>query len=155
MKRSIETLNKQNKRIKNIDKLCFCKKNIYNNDKSIKIINTKSKILRIFCENRINFYRYPVYKKYCSNVLNQIDNIIHESENCERCNDCDNQEELIILLNKLRNNIYNEKRELEKNNFQFSDFILKDFVKVIVYNIYKIIQGKRLYIEMFGGFQKS
>jgi F-box-like len=140
--------------IKNINNLCFCKTNFAENNKSIKKIHLKLTRLKSFCEERIDFYWQPKYIGYCINISNQIDKIIQKSKINKRCEDCDNKNELIKLLYNLIRNIYHKKGEFEKNNnFSFSKWIEEDFVKVIIYNIYKIIQDENLYIKRFGGIQ--
>jgi len=141
--------------IKNINNLCFCKTNFAENNKSIKKIHKKLIILKGFCEDRIDFYQHPKYIEYCTNVLNQLDIIFQKSENNKRCEDCDNKNELIKLLYNLKDSIYDKKREFEKDNdFPFSKYIYEDFVKVIIYNIYRIAEDdKKMYIERFDGFQ--
>jgi F-box domain len=139
--------------IKNINNLCFCKTNFAENNKSIKKIHLKLKRLESFCEDRIDFYRCLKYKRYCTNVLNQLNNIIQKSKNYKRCEDCDNENKLIDLLYNLKDYVYDKKREFKKNNDFFDNYIQENFVQVIVYNIYKTIQDENLYIERFGGIQ--
>jgi hypothetical protein len=139
--------------IKNIDNLCFCKTNFFENHKLIKEMHRKLTILEKFCEERIDFYTHPKYIKYCTDVLNQLNIITQKSENHKRCEDCDNENELIKLLYNLKDDIYDKKRKFEEYNFPIHSFIYDGFIKVVIYNIHRIIKGKNLWIERFGGMQ--
>src|SRR5271170_7329187 len=81
--------------IKNINNLCFCKTTFAENNKLIKKIHRKLTIFKNFCKNRIDFYWQPKYIEYCTNVSNQLDIIIQKNENHKRCEDCNNENELI------------------------------------------------------------
>ena len=137
--------------VKNIDKLCICKKNIKTKNSNLKIINFKLRILSYYCLNRSNFYKTEIYCNFCQYVKDEIEILYQQSHDFNDCCElCDNEDLIINSVKQLIKKIYDRKKR-----FEFSDFIKKDFVKVIIRNLYNIINNNFIYIERLGGVVKD
>jgi hypothetical protein len=141
--------------IKNINKLCICKRNIKIKNSNLKNINFKLRILSYYSLNRLNFYKTEIYCQLCQYTRDELEILYQQSNNFnEYCKLCNNEEDIIDSVKELINKLYRKKKEF--GNIQFSDYIEKDFFKVIIRNLYKIIDyDDYLFIKQLGGVVKN
>jgi hypothetical protein len=147
--------------VKNIDRTCHeCYKNFYLHDKSVYNILFKLHILERYCNNRLDFkiYKYNyTYKNFVEFVRDNITNLTKPFDNYKKssiiCEDCKDKflKQVEVLIDK----IYKKKNNYEKEDKRLCDFVYKDFFKVIIRNLYNIINELFLFIERFGGVVKD
>jgi hypothetical protein len=145
--------------VKNIDRTCYeCHRNFYLHNQSVDNIFFKLHILEKYCNNRLNFKVYKhnfTYKNFVEFVKKNIIKLSSPFDTykrsriiCEECKDIFLKEvEALIEKIKMKKNYY----EKEK---RFCNFVYKDFVKIIIRNLYNTIDETFLYIERFGGTVK-
>ncbi|CAG8826007.1 26974_t:CDS:1, partial [Dentiscutata erythropus] len=119
--------------VKNVNKLCWCKKNIGEVNRDLKKIETKLSVLYDFYLDRLGFYKSWVEMKYtrseiyynlCNYMGEKIFNIYNQCEYKKRCNLCNNQQNILKQIQKLIDNIYEKKNSIKKiNKFVVSDLI--------------------------------
>jgi hypothetical protein len=146
--------------VKNIDRTCYeCHKNFYLHNKSVDNIIFKLRILKLYCNNRLDFkiYKYNfTYKNFVEFVKENINNLYSQFETgktsmiiCKECKDILLQE-VEVLIEKIK-----KKKNHYERDKKFSDFVYKDFFNIIIRNLYIIINESFLYIERFGGLVKD
>ena len=139
--------------IKNINKLCICKKNIKTKNSNLKDINFKLGILSYYSLNRLSFYKSEIYCQLCQYTRDELEILYKQSSYFnEHCKLCNSENEIINSIKELINKLYMKKKEIEP----FSDYIEKDFFKVIIRNLYNTIDYERfIYIKQLGGVVKN
>src|SRR5437868_5466350 len=139
--------------VKNTDKLCICKRNIKTKNSNLKDINFKLGILSYYSLNRLSFYKSEIYCQLCQYTRDELEILYKQSSYFnEHCKLCNSENEIINSIKELINKLYMKKKEIEP----FSDYIEKDFFKVIIRNLYNIIDYTRfIYIKQLGGVVKN
>ena len=147
--------------VKNVNKLCWCKKNIGEVNQDLKKIETKLSVLYDFYLDRLGFYkswikmkytRSEIYYNLCNYIGEKIFNIYNQCEYKKRCNLYNNQQNILKQIQKLIDNIYEKKNSIKKIN----KFVVSDLIEVVIYNLKKIINNvDYLYIKRFGGLVRS
>ena len=139
---------------KNAKKLCYCKRNIGEKNNNLKIIEFKIGIIREYCNDRAEFYRTwltPCYYEFVLKIRDWVRDIDEQLEYKKRCDLCDNEESIYEQIHTLIKDIYKENRCFDRVN----KFFNRDVIKVVVRNLYNILNDRFIYIEKFGGVVKS
>ncbi|CAG8723239.1 13865_t:CDS:1 [Dentiscutata erythropus] len=137
--------------VKNFNKLCPCYKGLLKEHDFVYAVNFKLRILREYCYYKLRYKVYKdnyVYRNLVNFVLEKILKLIEKSDMSTHC---------IYLLGYVRdliNQIYKKHDRIEKYK-EICEFVKVDFIKVVVRNLYRIINDKTLYIEKFGGYVKD
>jgi hypothetical protein len=143
--------------IKNFDKICSCQKGIKIHQKSIDEINFKLRILKRYCDYKLQYKIYKfnyTYRNLILFVKEKIDILINSSYSSIFCNKCNKEKILLDSVKNLINRIYKRCKIYEKTK-KICKFVKIDLIKVINRNLYNIIDGNTLYIEHFGGYVKN
>lgn len=127
--------------IKNIDKLCFCKRHHHSKIKPVKKIYARLDFIRGFCERQYDWFNALQYKLHARYVSDEIKNILrYECEGCE-------EDKLKKIILKLKNDIYGEKKILEERfKRSFSPYIIKSFINILVNRLHLIVINKEIEI---------
>ncbi|RIB02535.1 hypothetical protein C2G38_2227573 [Gigaspora rosea] len=145
--------------LKNLNRLCTsCRKDFGERQTSIKKINFKLDVLNDYCIDRMNFYKpTPIFKtranyKFCKYLTNTIDPWISVDVDFKLCSDCTIQKKEFLFdsINELKDSI-NRKRK----KFKYTEFFYNDVIRIVLRNLYKILNEKDLYIEKYSGVVKN
>ena len=140
--------------VKNVKKLYTCKLNFGQKNRNLGRIHFKIDILFRYCQYKLEskYYKFKVYRDFVSFVCDNLFNLFNISKNNNVCSLCDTEYFLMEKCRNLIDEIYEEKRS---TGYEFCRFVEVDFVRVIIRNLYKIINYECLYIERFGGLVKN
>ncbi|CAG8630478.1 21348_t:CDS:2, partial [Gigaspora margarita] len=108
---------------------------------SIEQINFKLDVLQNYCLDRWKFYRpTPIFKTranydFCEYLVDEIEPLVNSS---------------IVERAQLKDLIYKKRKETK-----FTDFFYNDVIRVVLRNLYNILNEQDIYIEKYGGHVKN
>ncbi|CAG8837980.1 4455_t:CDS:2, partial [Gigaspora margarita] len=129
---------------------------------SIEQINFKLDVLQDYCLDRWNFYKpTSIFKTranydFCEYLVDELEPLVDfsvvESAKLKLCSNCTikKKEFLFNSIRQLQDSIYKKSKEVK-----YIKFFSKDIIRIVLYNLYKILNEKDLYIEKYGGIVKN
>ncbi|RIB17512.1 hypothetical protein C2G38_2187136 [Gigaspora rosea] len=115
-----------------------------------------------YCLDRWNFYKpTPIFRtranyNFCEYLVDELEPLVDfsvvEGSEFKLCSDCTikKKEALFNSVHRLKDSIYRKKIEIK-----FTDFFYNDVIRIVIRNLYNILNEQDIYIEKYGGHVKN